>query len=336
MFGTDLNVPAFSSNVASIDVHPSWNGNPAFDLAMITLIEPITDLTPARITDQNPNGLLATMVGYGRQGTGANHPSNVPGANDKLGAQNMIDWVTTTVRTDFDSPTGSHNTYGSPDAITLEGTTAGGDSGGPVLAHFGDESLIVGVLNGGWNPYGWDSEYGDISEWAYIGNAANLAFLATHGVVPWIGFDDADFDEDGDVDGDDFLTWQVSFGKNADGDADGDGDTDGDDFLVWQSQFETTGGKRCRRAGTERGRRSSFVGLSRDNSYARAFAQARLNALRKFAAQNCDRRAPENHAIMLHARHARRLLAPTPDTQSSRACPSVRPNRAPGNNGRIP
>ena len=55
-------------------------------------------------------------------------------------------------------------------------------------------------------------------------------------------FREADFDEDGDVDGSDFLAWQVNFGltagaTKADGDADGDGDVDGSDFLIWQTQF---------------------------------------------------------------------------------------------------
>jgi len=57
----------------------------------------------------------------------------------------------------------------------------------------------------------------------------------------------ADFNEDGDVDGDDFLTWQGGFGipsgaQKSDGDADGDGDVDGDDFLLWQDQFGSTPG----------------------------------------------------------------------------------------------
>jgi hypothetical protein len=47
----------------------------------------------------------------------------------------------------------------------------------------------------------------------------------------------ADFDMDGDVDGDDLVLWQASFGVNAGGDADNDGDTDGDDFLIWQQQL---------------------------------------------------------------------------------------------------
>jgi len=53
---------------------------------------------------------------------------------------------------------------------------------------------------------------------------------------------DADFETDGDVDGDDLLIWQKGFGTTsgatrADGDADADRDVDGDDFLVWQTGF---------------------------------------------------------------------------------------------------
>ncbi len=51
----------------------------------------------------------------------------------------------------------------------------------------------------------------------------------------------ADFDKDGDVDGNDFLIWQDNFGErnhtSNEGDTDGDGDVDGNDFLNWQDQF---------------------------------------------------------------------------------------------------
>lgn len=47
----------------------------------------------------------------------------------------------------------------------------------------------------------------------------------------------ADFDADGDVDGDDLGAWKVAFGSTAAGDADGDGDSDGADFLVWQQSY---------------------------------------------------------------------------------------------------
>ena len=46
----------------------------------------------------------------------------------------------------------------------------------------------------------------------------------------------ADFDNDGDVDGDDLVHWEGNFGGPG-SDADGDGDSDGADFLAWQQQF---------------------------------------------------------------------------------------------------
>ncbi|MBA3483220.1 MAG: PEP-CTERM sorting domain-containing protein [Pirellulales bacterium] len=53
---------------------------------------------------------------------------------------------------------------------------------------------------------------------------------------------EADFDEDGDVDGADLVKWRASFGVSAaathsQGDADGDQDVDGGDFLTWQRQL---------------------------------------------------------------------------------------------------
>ncbi|TWT92452.1 hypothetical protein Pla108_40770 [Botrimarina colliarenosi] len=57
---------------------------------------------------------------------------------------------------------------------------------------------------------------------------------------------DADFDSDGDVDGNDFLVWQQGFGlasqtnKSA-GDSNGDGVVDGADLGVWSGQFGSVG-----------------------------------------------------------------------------------------------
>jgi hypothetical protein len=56
-----------------------------------------------------------------------------------------------------------------------------------------------------------------------------------------------DFDNDGDVDGADFVAWQTNFplasgATLAMGDADRDGDVDGADFVVWQTNFSTSPG----------------------------------------------------------------------------------------------
>jgi hypothetical protein len=54
---------------------------------------------------------------------------------------------------------------------------------------------------------------------------------------------DADFDEDGDVDGNDLANWKAGFGASGaatthmQGNADGDLDVDGVDFLTWQRQL---------------------------------------------------------------------------------------------------
>ncbi len=50
-------------------------------------------------------------------------------------------------------------------------------------------------------------------------------------------FDPADFDTDGDVDGNDLGTWETAYGVSDGADADFDGDSDGNDFLVWQRQY---------------------------------------------------------------------------------------------------
>jgi T5SS/PEP-CTERM-associated repeat protein len=61
----------------------------------------------------------------------------------------------------------------------------------------------------------------------------------TLSVVSGPGSFPADFDGDGDVDGNDLTEWRNDYGKQpnaikGDGDADGDGDVDGTDFLSWQ------------------------------------------------------------------------------------------------------
>ena len=55
----------------------------------------------------------------------------------------------------------------------------------------------------------------------------------------------ADFDQDGDIDGSDFLAWQIGFGISfgavlADGDADADSQVNSADGTIWMDQFGTT------------------------------------------------------------------------------------------------
>ena len=78
--------------------------------------------------------------------------------------------------------------------------------------------------------------------------ALDLAFLRDIGYETIaVNIQSADFDQNGSVDGDDFLIWQAGFGTSGTGtsnmgDANGDFDIDGDDFLIWQAQFGSASG----------------------------------------------------------------------------------------------
>jgi len=98
----------------------------------------------------------------------------------------------------------------------------------------------------------------DIIAWArQEGSAATLSFIdqtfsqcdddannpgscAVDDVPDPLTLPSADFDFDGDVDGEDLAMWENAFGDSQLGDADGDGDTDGGDFLAWQRQLSNS------------------------------------------------------------------------------------------------
>ncbi len=59
-----------------------------------------------------------------------------------------------------------------------------------------------------------------------------------------LGLETGDFDDDGDVDGRDFLIWQRGFGSGttlAEGDGNADGVVDGIDLGIWQDQYGSAG-----------------------------------------------------------------------------------------------
>jgi hypothetical protein len=65
-------------------------------------------------------------------------------------------------------------------------------------------------------------------------------------VTPAGTVNNADFNDDGDVDGQDFLTWQAGFGRTgtgtlSTGDANADTNVNGSDYDIWAAQFGATG-----------------------------------------------------------------------------------------------
>lgn len=187
---------------ANITVHPFWqNGDGAglngsssqYDLAVMTFsLANVTGLLPGTlgISTASPLGQVGTMVGYGTWGNGQTFTTNTSDGIRRAG-KNNIDVVGTTLddpanqgitlQTDFDGPTiGQGHTTGTNVALALESSTAGGDSGGPLIAG----GMIVGVLNGGFPGTGAPlSQYGDRSVWAPLTTTSNQNFLTGAGVT---------------------------------------------------------------------------------------------------------------------------------------------------------
>jgi V8-like Glu-specific endopeptidase len=184
-FGLQKNLPgALPANVASVTINPAYRGGiAAYDLAVLTLKKPITNVKPASLYAISGLGLRGALVGYGNQGTGLR--DGLTGATDKLAAYNMIGaYQDGSLLTDFDSPAKTTNTFGSATPLLDEGTTAPGDSGGPLYAWVNNSTWrVVGVLHGGYNNFGADSHYGDVSQYAALTDAKNVSFLKSQGLT---------------------------------------------------------------------------------------------------------------------------------------------------------
>jgi hypothetical protein len=187
-FGTNRNSPTFSTSIQSVlfpgggtSGSPLLNGS---DVAILTLsaVVPVGIATPFALTDATTEltGFDVVTLGYGGRGIGSTGATGSDGI--RRGGTNVLDRygaaVNTTTNigstsnifsTDFDNPAGTSNTLGwlgsSTIATGFEATTAGGDSGGPLLFNNGGVWTLMGVLSGGTTS---NSVYGDISWWTGV------------------------------------------------------------------------------------------------------------------------------------------------------------------------
>jgi hypothetical protein len=187
--------------------HRGWLADPevgptqGWDIALFHLSAPVTGAAPAtRYSGAGELGASMVFAGYGLAGTAATGPR--PNAVPTLYAvQNTVDRVVAVsglagaggmLLVDFDDGSGTRNSLtgsviydtmggsmssipngtisaqsSSAGYVTLEGTTASGDSGGPAFADFGSGYELVGLASWGVNPtqpgnlYG--SGYGDVT-----------------------------------------------------------------------------------------------------------------------------------------------------------------------------
>ncbi|MBX2963733.1 MAG: trypsin-like serine protease [Cyclobacteriaceae bacterium] len=153
-----------------------WTG---WDLALIELTEPVTNVEPAsRYYGTAEVGSIITKIGYGYIGDGL-HGMKSPRESERLGGQNTIDaaggifesrsFSTDVLVFDFDSPISKlTNKFGSADPLDLEVGGSKGDSGGGVFGQFNNEWKLVGIVSGALNR---EIKYGSVAALARVSSA---------------------------------------------------------------------------------------------------------------------------------------------------------------------
>jgi T5SS/PEP-CTERM-associated repeat protein len=164
----------------------------------------------------NSAGELVVDGNYGQLATGMLE-IEIGGVNPGLEYDTL--WVTGGASLDgilnvsLIDPLGGNNIFMPKAGNSFEILTAIGGLGGTTFATVpADLPALTGALR-------WDIVYGS-------------DFVRLDVLTPFT----ADFDRDGDVDGNDLSQWHGDFG-GVGSDADGDGDSDGGDFLAWQRQY---------------------------------------------------------------------------------------------------
>ncbi|MBK5927061.1 trypsin-like serine protease, partial [Rhodobaculum claviforme] len=202
-------IQRFTADLPEFDRGAFFNGS---DLALLFLSTPVPDRTPfAFVTDPRP-GEVGLMVGYGAHGVareGAPTDRSATYQGERWGALNTMDLVgpssifggpapdftvsgdNSLIYSDFDAPSGTVNSLGlvsDPAMIEGEGTTAPGDSGGPLLVQRDGVWLLAGILTGGsvFSDSTWIT-YGDVSVWTGITSDPARAFVLSGGGVLYGG-----------------------------------------------------------------------------------------------------------------------------------------------------
>lgn len=164
-----------------------------YDLAMLRLPKPFRGVRPAALyTARDEVGKVITTLGYGTTGNGLT--GNLLAAGTRRAGQNTIDATAALIRVpgsvqpplaigsdrtilyDFDAPSGTLSTLGSPRPLQLEYSCAPGDSGGGAFLMVGGGSRIVGVVSRGYAPTGQAQ--------AVYGTTAVYARVSAH--IGWI------------------------------------------------------------------------------------------------------------------------------------------------------
>jgi len=153
--------------ISAVDIHPDFSA-PTADVAVVTLSEPVTGITPTPINDVAPTGLgdPGTIVGYGlsnlrdyTQGVKYFGHVRTAGCDADLGFtdENNVCWI-------FRDPVGDPGE---------DSNTCHGDSGGPLFVDMAvpgasaPNVVVAGITSGGYPSCGADSTSFDSNVYTY-------------------------------------------------------------------------------------------------------------------------------------------------------------------------
>ena len=164
------------TGITSFVRNSNFAGNVNFapnDVAVISLAQPITTISPVTIAGLVPApGTVLVSAGYGANGIGTNCCNPIDNKRRNMtiefGAYVPAGGTQPFLFAQFRDPLSPNNpnTFGlTVPTSTLEGGTAPGDSGGPVFVQTAAGPAQIGVLQEGFNIFGPEGQYGDITGW---------------------------------------------------------------------------------------------------------------------------------------------------------------------------
>ena len=139
--------------VAETFVHPNWTEMGPNDVGLLRLDRSVSGVTPVALyRGKNETGQIATLLGHGKAGTGADR--NRVEDDKARGATSRVDSADSQwLYFSFDAP---------PSGTDLEGAQGPGDSGGPALITIGGKIYIAGVSSAGYDGVDGPGTYGAV------------------------------------------------------------------------------------------------------------------------------------------------------------------------------
>lgn len=243
------NSPAIAANVAHIGINKdNTEANNGYQWALEGLIDDLAvwndRLSPEKVRSLHLGGLNGFDASTPFEATLALEV-NTDNGNVTLKNNSGFPFEIDAYR--ILSPQGSLTpaTWSSLDAQGYDGNvwTKMGNSNTEVAeGAFGESTVLAGsntTINLG-ALYDENKDIRDLVFEYHVVGTGNTVLQAGSVSYSSIGTDNADFNNDGDVDGRDFLIWQRGFGSgttSTQGDANGSGTVDAADLAIWQNQY---------------------------------------------------------------------------------------------------